>query len=202
MKRSLVLAVIVGAAACENLDENGTTTGTGIVVTGTLRLSAWSFTAVRGGATCQAGGYAAGLAYATLFASDQPGLCAYLQLGQARANARSLELTVIRVDPSSPTAAVTTGTYPVVTSPGALTAYALVQVRQNDASCSPSDLQASTGSVEVTSVAGGGLMGTIVALVPPDGKITGAFDAPACAVTSPGDACAGSFGPVASACAP
>lgn len=204
MRRSVMLAAAVVAVAC-GAEESGsvaTPGGAALVVTGSLPLSASSFTAVTGGATCQAGSTTFGMAYTALFASDQPGICAYLQRNQDRANARSVDLTVVRIDPSSPTATVTPGRYPVVISPGALNAYALLQVSQNDASCSPSDIQAIAGSIEVTSFAGGEIRGTVVAILPGGGKITGAFDARTCAVTFPGDACSGGFGPVGLTCAP
>jgi hypothetical protein len=157
---------------------------------------------VSGGATCSPGGTSTGVAYAAVIASDQPGICGYLQANQNRANARSVDLVMVRLDPASPTTTLTTGTYAVVTTPGSQGSYALLQVDQNDAGCVQSHVIATAGSVQVTSVAGGEIQGTIVALLSDGGKITGAFDAPSCGVTFAGDVCAGSFSLVNPTCAP
>jgi hypothetical protein len=198
--------VLVAAAACGEVDTgsdaHATPNGTGLIVTGSLPLGASSFAAVSGATTCMRGGASTGIAYAAIVASDLSGICGALQQDRSVANARSIELVVVRVGSADPTAALTTGAYPVAATPGSQLAYALLRVSQNDAHCSPSYVIATQGNVQVTSVAGGELRGTIVAQLSDGGGISGAFAASACTGTSLGDVCAGKVGPSSATCAP
>jgi hypothetical protein len=208
MRRIVSLVVGLGLAACGGGDGGSSGTvenpsGAALTVTGSLPLSASNFAVVNGNATCQlTGAVTFGVAYAAMIASDQTGICGYLQRNQNKANARSVDVAIVRIDPSNPSTSIAPGTYPVVPNPTVETAYAFLQVSQTDASCAPSDVPATGGSVVVTSVANGGIQGTIDATLTDGGKITGAFDAPACAVTFPGDVCGGTIGPVNPTCAP
>lgn len=206
MRRLVMVVVGLGIAACGGGGGGngsvGNPAGAVLTVTGTLPLSASNFAVVNGTASCQTAGITYGVAYAAMIASDQSGICGYLQRNQNKASARSVDLAVIRIDPSSGTTSITPGTYPVVANPSIETTYAFVLVSQNDASCSPTDVTATGGSVTVTSVANGRIQGTIDATLSDGGKITGTFDAAACAVTFPGDVCKGDIGPVNPTCAP
>ena len=173
-----------------------------LTVTGTLPLAASSFAVVDGTASCPTASGAYGVAYAAMIASDQPGICGYLQRNQTKASARSVELAVVRVDPSMPTTSLTTGTYPVVANPTVENAYAFVLVSQSDAACNPADVTVTGGSVVVSSISNGRLQGTIDATLSDGGTITGSFDAPACAVTFGGNVCTGDIGPVSPTCGP
>ncbi len=198
-----ILAAGLAAAACSSTTETHGSGGTALVASGPLPLSTANATAVVGGATCQIGGAQAGLAFAAVLAPNVAGICGFLQANQLKANVRSIQILVFRVDPSSSTASVTPGTYPVVTAtPVNQTAYAFVSVSQNDGSCRPSTVVASSGSVIVTSVADGAVKGTVTAELAVGGTVSGAFDAPECAVTFPGDACGGNIGLANPTCVP
>lgn len=208
MKRWVMVAALA-AAGCGGGGGGGgggpvgpTSTGTALTATGSLGFSAGNAAASSGTSTCDAGGLKYGLAWAALLASDQSGICGYLQRGQNKASARSIQIAVLEANPTSPSAAITGGAYPVVTSPGAQTRVAFVAVSQNDASCNASDISATSGTVTITSTAGGRLVGTVNATLEGGGTVTGSFDADACALTSAGDICAGQIGPQNPTCAP
>jgi hypothetical protein len=95
------------------------------------------------------------------------------------------------------------GTYPVVASPTTSDAtYAFVRVTRDDATCQATDVIATGGCVTVTAVVNGQLQGAVSATLSDGGTVSGAFDAQQCAVTFPGDACAGEIGPQNPTCAP
>ncbi len=191
------------AWGCETSDGGGATPGppeTTLLVTGTLPLDATSATAVFGASTCQVAGASVGVAHAVLVASDQAGFCGYLQQGQDRAGRRSIEVTVVRVDPTSPTTSLAADTYPIVSSPSLASSYALLVVSDHDAACQPVDVTGTSGVVFVTSA--DPLQGSIWATLSDGGRVIGPFDAGTCAAALAGDACAGSVGLSISACAP
>lgn len=206
MRRTIGVLVALVAAACGGGSSGGggvgNPSGTAIVATGPLPLSAANSTAVTGGSTCQAGPVSAGVAFVAVIASDQAGICGYLQRNQNKANARSIGVGVVHIDPTSATTTVAPGNYPVTATPGAQTSFAVVRVSQNDAACHSSDLAASSGTVTVTSTANGRVQGTVNAQLAGGGDVTGSFDAEQCAVTFTGDVCTGQLGPVNPTCAP
>ena len=180
----------------------GTSGGATLTVSGASPLTATNFAAVMQGATCAAGPVQAGVAYAAVVASDQTGICGFLQRNQNKANARSIRVAVIRVDPTSTTTTITTGTYPIVPNPtGAEAQLALVLLSSNDATCSSTDDPATSGSVTVTSVSADRVQGTVTATLQSGATVSGNFDAATCAVTFPGDLCSGKIGPQNPTCA-
>ncbi len=209
MRRIVMGIAVLGLAACGGHSSKGSGGTVGnpppaatMTVTGRLPLTATNFAVVNGGASCQAQGLTYGIAYAAMIASDQGGICGFLQANQNKASARSVNLAVVKIDPTSSTATITTGAYPVVANPSVETAYAFVQVSQNDASCKPDDVSATGGTVNVTAADGNHFQGTLDVTLSDGGKITGSFDAPACAVTFPGNVCTGDIGPVNPTCTP
>lgn len=219
MRRWLWAAAVTGAAwmgaACGGGGGGGgggtvgtTSTGTVLTATGSLAFTAGNSTAVSGSTSCQAAGVSYGLAFAAVIASDQTGICGYLQRSQDKASARSIRIALFKTDPKNPTAAtITAGTYPVMPSPvvpslTTQTTFAFVSIDQNDATCKSTIVSATTGTVTVTSTTGGQLQGTLNVNLSDGGTITGSIAAADCAVTFPGDLCAGELGPLNPTCAP
>lgn len=205
MRRTAAGVVALVAAACGGGGGGGGsvgTPGTSLVATGPLPLSAANATAVVGGSTCQVGAVSAGVAYAVVLASDQPGICGFLQANQNKANTRSIALALVHVDPTSPTTSLAPGSYAVTANPTTQPTFALVQVVQTNASCQASTLTAASGTVVLSSLANGRVQGTVNAQLAGGGDVTGTFDADPCAVTLAGDVCSGSFGLVNPTCAP
>ncbi len=204
MRRALaMLAVVVSACgATGSMGGSGTPGGTTLLVGGSLNLIASDATAAFGSSTCQVGGAPVGVAFAVLVASDQPGMCGYLQRDEFKASSRSIQLTVVRVDPSSPTTTVTPDTYPILPGPTLSRSYATLAVAQNDATCNALAFAAVNGAVIVTSTANGSLQGSITATLSDGGTVSGPFDATACAATLGGDICSGSIGLSNPTCAP
>src|SRR5512142_839013 len=127
-----VLALVASGCAGNGSGEtSGAAAETTVLATGSLPLDATSATAVFGGASCLVDGASVGVAYAVLDASDQAGFCGYLQQNQARALAGSIQVTVVRVDPTSATTTLTAGTYPIVPSPTPASSSATLVVSQN-----------------------------------------------------------------------
>jgi hypothetical protein len=190
-------------AACGGGGGDGGGGATTLTATGTIPVTATQFTSVSEARTCDlGGGVSFGLAFAAIGASDQPGMCGYLQQGQDKQNAKSITIVALKVNPLGPTVALTPGAYPVAESPGAQTEAAFVFVSQNDASCSSTDDAATSGTVTITSVDGGRINGTVNATLSGGGAVSGSFDAPSCAVTLPGDVCAFELSPPSGACVP
>lgn len=208
MRRWVIVAAALAGAGCGDGGGGGgggspgPASGTALTVTGTLAFVAGNAAAVRQEASCDVGGGVTyGFAYAALLASDQTGICGYLERNENKASARSIQLAVVRVDPTDASTSVTNGSYPILTDPGLETEFAQVVVSQNDATCDPSDVEATGGTVTITSTEGGRLQGTIDATLADGGAITGRFDAEGCDVTFEGDACAGELGPQDPRCA-
>jgi hypothetical protein len=177
-------------------------TGTALTTTGSVAFNAINAAAASGASSCQAAGLTYGLAWAALLAPDQSGICGYLQRGQDKASARSIQIAVVEANPTGPNAAITGGAYPVVASPDAETRFALVVVSQSDAACAATDVAATSGTVTITSTAGGRLMGSVDATLEGGGTVRGTFDAEACTLPNGGDICAGQIGPQDLTCAP
>ncbi len=205
--RSALVMLAMAAVACgggtSGGGSSGTPAGTTLLVRGgSLPLIATDATAVFGSSTCQVGGAPVGAAYAVLVASNQTGMCGYLQRNEFRANARSIELIVARVDPTSTTTTLAPGTYPILPSPTLSRSYATLAVAQNDAACTATAFTGINGAVIVTSTADGAFQGSITATLSDGGTVTGAFDAATCAAALGGDICTGSIGLSNPSCAP
>lgn len=199
----LVLGIVASACGSEGSSEaGGLASPTTLLVEGNLPLIATSAAVVVGGSTCQIGGGSAGVGYAVLVASDQTGLCGYLQQNQDKAGARAIEVLVVRVDPAASTTAVTPDTYPIVSTPTPGSSYALLLVSQKDALCEAIDVSATSGVVIVTAASGGVFQGSINAKLSDGGSVMGPFDAAACAAALAGDVCSGSVGLANPTCAP
>jgi len=200
------IAAIAGLALAACASEGGSlpppATGVVIVATGALSLNAGNGTTVLGSATCPVGTSSAGVAVAALLASDQPGTCTYLLEGEEKANARSIEIAVVRVDLSNLTTSIAPGSYAVQSGASAEGTYALVSVVQRDASCGVSEVTAFAGTVTVISIDGSELEGTVDAQLTDGGTVIGSFGADLCSASFPGDVCAGSIGPSNAVCAP
>ncbi len=205
MKR-LVAMLALAASACATDDptsaDGGPSSGTTIVAGGSLPLSAAFGTAVVGSTTCALGSGPAPMAYAVLIASAEGGMCGYLQQGAYKANARAIELGVLRFDPTAASSGVTPGQYTILINPTPGTTYAFLVVSQNDATCASADVVATAGVVTVTASDGGTFQGTVTAMLSDGGSVTGAFDAEACAATVSGDICAGDFALPSPSCLP
>jgi hypothetical protein len=207
MRRGIVAALLAGVTAAGCGGGGGGSKGTPsagatLTATGTVAFTAGNATSVTGAASCDVAGVTYGMAYAALLASDQSGICGYLQRNQDKASARSIQVAVFRADLANTTTTLTTGSYPVVANPTTETMFAFVSVSQNDASCSARDVSATGGTVTVSSTASGRLQGTVDVTLSDGGTVTGSFDAAACAVTFPGDLCSGQIGPQNPTCAP
>lgn len=203
---AVAVALAVVSSACGGTDgtsgTSGTPPGTTLLVSGNLPLDATDATAVFGGSTCQVGDASVGVAWAALVASNQLGLCGYLQRDQDKAGARSLELLVVRVDPTTATATLVAGTYPIFPSPTLTSSSATLVVSQNDAACLATQVTATSGFVIVTSTDGGTFQGSISAVLSDGGSVMGPFDAQTCAASLAGDICTGALGPSNPTCAP
>lgn len=208
MRRWAAIAAVAWVAACNGGGDGdggggGQTGGAVLTVSGANPLSASNFAAVTQAATCNVQGSDLGVAYVALIASDQGGICGYLQRNEDKASARSIKVAVLRVDATSATTTVRPGTYDVVASPtGFETELAFVAVSSNDASCSSDDDVATSGTVTVTSTSGGRVQGSVDATLASGATVTGSFDAASCEVTFPGDVCQGDIGPQDPKCAP
>ncbi len=209
MRRGIVAAVVLAAAGCGGggggggVGPTGTTSGgTTLTATGGVAFTASEAAALSGSGSCQAFGTTYGVAYAAVLASDQSGICGYLQRGQNKASARSIQVLVVSADPLHPTAAIGTQAYPIVAAQGTETQFALVDVSQNDAACTPTDVGATGGTVTITAIGNGRVAGTVDATLPGGGRVSGAFDAATCQVSFPNDVCAGQVGPQNPTCAP
>jgi hypothetical protein len=197
------LCALVACGAGESTSgAGGTSGGATLEVTGTYAFGAGNATWSAGSATCSDAGQPIGLAWAALTASDQPGICGYLQRDEDRAGARSITVQLLRRDASGAASAIGAGRYPVVLDPSGEASFALVSVNQADAACHASSIDATTGAVDVTAVASGRLQGTVVANLWDGGQVIGSFDAETCALPSPADACGGDLGLANPACAP
>ncbi len=204
MRRALVMLATV-AVACgsgTSMGTSGPTPTTTLLVGGSLPLITTDATAAFGSSTCQVQGSAVGVAYAVLVASNQSGVCGYLQRNEDRASARAIQLTVARVDPTSSTTTLVPDTYPILPNPTLSRSYATLAVAQNDAACTATALAAVNGAVIVTAAANGAFRGSITATLSDGGTVTGSFDAETCAVTLGGDICTGSIGLANPTCAP
>lgn len=204
---AMVLAVAVVAGCNGGGDDDdgggGPTGGAVLTVAGTNPLTATHFAAVTQGATCTIEDAELGAAYIALIASDQGGICGYLQRNQDKAGARSINVAVVRIDPASATTAVQPGTYTIVESPTGLEAeFAFLSVTDNDASCDSDDDVATAGTVTITSTTDGRVRGSVDATLQSGATVTGTFDAESCAVTFSGDLCQGEVGPQDPTCAP
>ncbi len=195
---ALSLAGLLALAACGGGGSKGST----LTATGAIAVTATQFTSLTHSTTCTIAGQSIGVAFGAVGASDQPGMCGFLQRGEQKQNVKTILVVAVKVNPFATTASLTTGTYPVTSSPGAQTEYAAVFVSQTDAACSPTDVEATSGTVNLTSVDGGRLQGTVNATLSNGGTVNGSFDAPSCAVTVPGDICTGQVTPPAGACVP
>ncbi|BDG01169.1 hypothetical protein [Anaeromyxobacter oryzae] len=195
---ALSLAGLLALAACGGSSSKGST----LTATGAIAVTANQFTSVTQSITCPIAGGSIGAAFAAVGASDQSGMCGYFQRGQDKQNAKSIFVVAVNVNPLG-AATVTPGTYTITTSPSATqTQYAAVIVSQNDASCSPTDVEATGGTVTITSVSGGRIQGNVNATLSNGGAVNGSFDAPSCAYTLPGDLCSGTLTPPAGTCVP
>lgn len=194
----------VFSAACDDGGGDGGPSGEAVLtVSGANPLSATNSAAVTQARTCTVAGVDTGVAYVALIASDQGGICGYLQRNEDKASARSINLAIVRIDPASATTTVPAGTYDIVASPtGFETELAVLSVSSNDASCNSDDDVATSGTVTLTSTGGDGVQGTVDATLQSGATVTGSFDAPGCAVTFPGDVCQGEIGPQDPTCAP
>ena len=193
------LLLLALAAACDGGagPGSGPTTTSTLVVTGALPFAAGYAAAVEGDATCPVAGVPTAVHYVAVLASDQPGLCALLQHGQARAGSRSIVLGMIQ--PGG--APISPGTYAVAAAPPEA-ASAFLSVWQLDAACTASVLAASSGSVTLTSAAGGRVQGSVQASLIGGGAMSGSFDAEPCAGAAVGDVCAGVVGSTEPSCVP
>jgi hypothetical protein len=192
----LALALVAAGCNAPGTPSPGTgSTGTVLVATGSLSFGASEAAALTGTASCPS----SGMAWAELVASDEADVCTLLQAAEERAG--RLTIRILMVDTAS-AGAVAPGSFPVVYAPGTETTYATLAVVASSSACSLDAIPAYAGTVTVTSTAGGQLQGTVDALLIDEGSVQGAFAADLCAVASPGDACSGSFGPVAPTCVP
>jgi hypothetical protein len=194
------LAALLALAACGGGGGGGSNSST-LTATGAIAVTATQFTSLTHSTTCNVSGVQLGVAFAAVGASDQAGLCGYLQRGQDKQNAKTITVAAVKVNPLG-AGSLTPGAYPVTSSPGAQTEYAAVFVSQNDAACTATDAHATSGTVTITSVDGGRVQGTVNATLSNGGTVTGGFDAPACAVSVPGDICTGQVTPPSGACVP
>ncbi len=200
-----VLAAAAVAVGCDGGgDDDGDPTGDAVLtVDGANPLNANNFAAVTQTSTCSVEGADVGVAYAVLIASDQGGICGYLERNEDKAGARSINVVLLQVDRESATTAIEPRTYPIVPDPtGFESEVAFAWVSSNDAACSSDDDGATGGTVTVTSTTGGRLRGTVDAALASGARISGSFDAAGCAVTFPGDVCQGQIGPQSPTCAP
>lgn len=208
------LAALVAAlalAACGDDDDGaGSAQATALTSTGTIPLSATEFASVSATETCEilAEAQTIGLAVAAIGASDRAGLCTDAQQGQERAGARTITVVLASSNPLG-AATLAPGTYPI-NPPTVPAQIAFVFVTQNgtttgigEGGCATAaEIEATGGSVNLASATGGRLQGTVQATLSDGGTVSGAFDAPACAVTLSGDVCAGDVVPPAVACVP
>ena len=206
-RRSLLLASSVALlAACgggSSKSSNPVGSGASLAATGTIPFTATNATWATGGKTCASAGVSFGFAWAALAASDQSGICGYLQANEDKQNARTITVVVLALNANGPMATVGAGSYPIVANPTTSdSAYAFVSVGENDAACQATDVTATGGTVTVTSIANGRLQGSVSATLSDGGAVTGSFDAQECSVTFPGDACSGLIGPQNPTCAP
>ncbi|MGC3999276.1 MAG: hypothetical protein QM767_18295 [Anaeromyxobacter sp.] len=203
MRPRLAIAVVLILAACGS-DSNSSNPPANptLTATGSIALSATNFTGIGKAVTCSVEGIDFGVAFAAVGASDEAGLCSYLQNAQDKQDAKTITLAIFKVNPTGTTAAITTGTYPVTTNPGLSTEYAFVFVSQNDAQCVATDVEGASGNIVVTSVTADRIIGTADVTLDGGGKVTGSFDAPYCDVSLPGDVCAGDIGPGETTCVP
>ncbi|HYD40978.1 MAG TPA: hypothetical protein VEB43_09110 [Anaeromyxobacter sp.] len=207
MRRWGVVLAAVAMAACNGGggdDDDGDPTGDAVLtVDGGNPLNANNFAAVTQTATCGVEEVDVGVAYVALIASDQGGICGYLQRNEDKASARSINVVILRVDRERATTTIEPDTYPIVPDPTGLESeVSFLWVSSNDAACNSDDDGATGGTVTVTSTSGGRLRGTVDATLESGARVTGSFDAPSCAVTFPGDVCQGEIGPQDPTCAP
>jgi hypothetical protein len=207
----LVPLSVVAALACGGGSSGGGSggggggggTGARLDATGAVPVQATQFTSVVQSTSCAIGPASIGVAFAAVGASDQAGMCGYLQQGQEKQNAKTITLVAVRLNPLG-AAALVPDTYPVVTQVSTEQKYAFVVVSQSDAVCATTDVVGASGNVVITSVAGGRVKGTANVTLEGGGTVTGTFDAPSCAVDllSQGDVCTGQIGPASPACVP
>jgi len=205
MKRlAAVLALAASACGIDPASSSGGGPfGTTIVAAGgSFPLSAAFGTAVVGSTTCPLDSGPAPMAYAVLIASAEGGRCGYLEAGAYKANARAIELGVLRFDPTAATTGVTPGQYPILVQPTPGTSHAFLAVSQTYAACTSADVVATVGVVTVTATAGGTFQGTVTAALSDGGSVSGAFEADACSAAVSGDICSGDFALPSPTCLP
>ncbi len=206
MARALAVALAAFAAALSACGGSSNSGGIGGVVnaitaTGTIPLTATQFASLTQSTTCRQSGVNYGFAFAAVGASDVPGTCAYLQNKQNKQNAKSISLAVVRLNLTGTSASVDAGVYRVGAS-GTAERQAFVFVSRNDAACNPTDVEATDGNVTIVTATGERVVGAVDVTLSDGGKVTGSFDAPACALTLSGDVCAGQFVPETTSCVP
>jgi hypothetical protein len=211
MRRWAAMALAMAMAACngggdddDGDDGDGDPTGDAVLtVDGSNPLNANNFASVTQTATCSVAETDVGVAYVALIASDQGGICGYLEANEDKAGARSINVVILRVDRESATTTLGPGAYPIVPDPTGFESEAsFLWVSSNDASCNSDDDGATGGTVMVTSTRGGRVRGTVDATLESGARVTGSFDAANCAVTFSGDVCLGEIGPQDPTCAP
>lgn len=212
-RATLALVSVLSLAACGGGDDDdsggpgggggGGGTGARLTATGTIPLQATQFTSVAQSTTCSIGPVNVGVGFAVVGASDQPGMCGYLQRQEEKQNAKSIVVALARLNPLG-AAAIVPDTYPIVEEVTTQQKYALMAVTQTDLACAETDVVATGGDVVITSVDQGRVRGTVDATLADGGTVTGTIDAPACGVDllAMGDVCAGELGPAAPACVP
>lgn len=193
-------------AACGGDDDDGGAQRPVLDAKGTIPVTASDFAAVSRTETCTIldetlGQQTFGLAVAAIGASDRPGLCAAAQQGQQRQNDKTLTIVLVSTNAFGP-ATIAPGAYAL--NPASDPAqFAFLTVTRNDATCgTAAEVEAASGSVTLSSVAGGRLQGTVQATLSDGGTVSGGFDAPACAIALSGDVCAGEIIPPGDACTP
>jgi hypothetical protein len=196
-------------AACGDDDEAGSAQAAALTATGSIPVTATDFASVSRTATCEilAEAQTVGLAVVAIGASDRPGLCAAATAGQERQGARTITVVLAATNPLG-AATLAPGAYPI--NPAGIPAQAaFVTVTQSGAVGAPgagcaiaSEVEATGGTVTLSSSTGGRFQGTVQATLSDGGAVTGAFDAPGCAVAIAGDLCAGEVIPPATSCVP
>jgi hypothetical protein len=185
--------------------------GTNVTATGSVPIATNNGVTISGAAACPdlTPGDPPGIdesfsaAIVSIFVSNFTDTCSVIQAGDDKANSQGAQIVIARGVPGTGGTSVPTGTYQIGASGSfADFRFADVFIARSDAQCLLAGeaiaLEGPGNTVTLTSFQNGRAIGTVDAALDTGGRVTGSFDAPACAVTlNLEDACAFDFLPPA-----
>jgi hypothetical protein len=205
MRRALLSVLVSVLAACGGSD-NGDARPTGpIGATGPSAVTPVDSLSFGAEGVCVSGTSSVGISFVAVASADVANLCTLTTAGQSKAGMRAITLTIVRGALNTPPG-VPPGKYAITTDPTGTTVVTLAAaaVSLSDATCASTSVDATGGNVWLDAVGAGRVAGAVDATLADGTRLSGTFDAPACAGIAPpiAELCAGTWVPPTGTCVP